>query len=154
MVASVSPDIGFSALIRHHGPSLRGRDAAAATPTGADRGGSRPESKGGSATAAVSQSRGDLTTEEQQLVRELQQTDHRVRAHEQAHLAAAANAPAQPSGQDRAVAAQAAQLEQAARQELAEQRREELDQQRRARQVPQLQGNDVLTAGASLSTFV
>jgi hypothetical protein len=38
-------------------------------------------------------------------------------------IRAAANAPANPSGQDRAVAAQASQMEQAAHQELAEQTR-------------------------------
>ena len=49
-------------------------------------------------------------------------------------IRAAANAPANPSGQDRAVAAQASQMEQAARQELAAKNREELDEhnQRRA----------------------
>jgi hypothetical protein len=40
-------------------------------------------------------------------------------------IRAAANAPAQPSGQDRAVAAQATQMEAEARQELAEERRAE-----------------------------
>ncbi|MCB1021617.1 MAG: hypothetical protein H6509_12325 [Bryobacterales bacterium] len=40
-------------------------------------------------------------------------------------IRAAANAPSQPSAQDRQVAAQAAQLEQAARQELAERQRRE-----------------------------
>jgi hypothetical protein len=40
-------------------------------------------------------------------------------------IRAAATAPAQPSGQDQQVAAQAAQLEQAARQELAERHRKE-----------------------------
>jgi hypothetical protein len=49
-------------------------------------------------------------------------------------IRAAANAPANPSGQDRAVAAQAAQLEAAARQELAEQTRRELQAQNQAAQ--------------------
>lgn len=123
-----------------------------------------------------------LTDEERAIVAELQQTDREVRAHEQAHLAAAgglargvsftfvtgpdgkqyavggevsidtspvsgdpqatiqkaqqiraaANAPANPSGQDRAVAAQASAMEQAARQELAAEDRAELEEQRRA----------------------
>ena len=126
---------------------------------------------------------GSLTSEERQIVIELQQTDRQVRGHEQAHLAAAgglargvsftfvtgpdgrqyavggevsidtspvsgdpertiqkaqqiraaANAPANPSGQDRAVAAQASQMEQAARQELAAQKREDLDDQNQRR---------------------
>lgn len=50
-------------------------------------------------------------------------------------IRAAANAPANPSGQDRAVAAQASQMEQAARQELAAQKREELDNHNQRRQV-------------------
>ena len=123
-----------------------------------------------------------LTDEERAIIAELQQTDREVRAHEQAHLAAAgglargvsftfvtgpdgkqyavggevsidtspvsgdpqatiqkaqqiraaANAPANPSGQDRAVAAQASAMEQAARQELAAEDRAELEEQRRA----------------------
>lgn len=117
--------------------------------------------------------------EEQRIIAELQRTDREVRAHENAHLAAAgglargvsfqyttgpdgrqyavagevsidaspvsgdpqatiqkaqqvraaASAPANPSGQDRQVAAQAAQLEAAARIELSAQQREELDEQ-------------------------
>lgn len=119
--------------------------------------------------------------EEQRVIAELQRTDREVRAHENAHLAAAgglargvsfqyttgpdgrqyavggevsidtspvsgdpeatiqkaqqilaaASAPANPSGQDRQVAAHAAQLEAAARIELAEQEREEVDEQTR-----------------------
>ncbi len=136
------------------------------------------------AAASQEASAGGLTSEERQVVLELQQTDRQVRGHEQAHLAAAgglargvsftfvtgpdgrqyavggevsidtspvsgdpartiqkaqqiraaANAPANPSGQDRAVAGQASQMEQAARQELAAKKREELDDhnQRRA----------------------
>jgi hypothetical protein len=119
----------------------------------------------------------ELTTEEQQQVRELQARDREVRQHEQAHLAAAgelasggptytyqtgpdgrryavggevqiqlregndaretlenaqrakraALAPAEPSGQDRRVAAQADQLANQARRDLAEERRTERD---------------------------
>ncbi len=47
-------------------------------------------------------------------------------------IRSAANAPANPSAQDRQVAAQASGMEQAARQELAIERREELEQQARA----------------------
>ena len=118
---------------------------------------------------------GRLSRDEERVVAELARTDREVRAHENAHLAAAgglargvsfefetgpdgkqyavagevsidsspisgdpektiqkaqqiraaANAPANPSGQDRAVAAQAAQLEQSARAELAEKQRQE-----------------------------
>lgn len=125
-----------------------------------------------------------LTPGEERIVAELAAADRQVRAHEQAHLAAAAglargvsftyatgpdgkqyavggevsidtspvsgdpaatirkaqqiraaaNAPANPSGQDRVVAAQAAQLEVAARQELAEQTRRELEEQNRTSQ--------------------
>ena len=130
------------------------------------------------------QSATGLTPEEERIVAELAATDRQVRAHEQAHLAAAAglargvsftytsgpdgkqyavggevsidtspvsgdpaatirkaqqiraaaNAPANPSGQDRAVAAQASQLEAEARQELAEQTRRELEEQNRTSQ--------------------
>ena len=118
-----------------------------------------------------------LTAEERAIVAELAQTDRQVRAHEQAHLAAAgglargvsfsfttgpdgkqyavggevsidtspvsgdpqatiqkaqqiraaAGAPANPSGQDRAVAVQAAAMEAAARQELAAEQQEQLE---------------------------
>ncbi len=140
-------------------------------------------------------SAGGLTSEEQVVVAELQQTDRKVRAHEQAHLAAAgglargvsftfvtgpdgqqyavggevsidtspvsgdpqatiqkaqqiraaANAPANPSGQDRAVAAQASGMEQAARQELAAEQNAELEGQRRTQLVQQ---NGQAQAGA------
>ena len=135
---------------------------------------------------------GGLTAEERAAVAELQQTDRAVRAHENAHLAAAgglargvsfqyatgpdgqqyavagevsidsspvsgdpqatiqkaqqiraaASAPANPSGQDRAVAAQAAQMEAAARVELAAQQREERDGQ-----IKQQQGEQFSAGG-------
>ena len=130
---------------------------------------------------------GGLTAEEQAVVAELQRTDREVRAHEQAHLAAAgglaggvsftyttgpdgrqyavggevsidtspvdgdpqatiqkaqqiraaANAPANPSGQDRQVAAAAAAMEAAARVELAREQRED-----QARQFQQAGGDE------------
>lgn len=142
-------------------------------PDGKDSAG--PTSRAGAAAA------GGLTAEERAIVAKLQQTDRQVRAHEQAHLAAAgglargvsftyasgpdgqqyavggevgidtsevsgdpeatiqkaqqiraaASAPADPSGQDRAVAAQASSMEQAARLELATQQREEQQEQNR-----------------------
>ncbi|MDA1312979.1 MAG: putative metalloprotease CJM1_0395 family protein [Acidobacteria bacterium] len=142
-----------------------------------------------STEGADNESADGLSDEERAIVAELQQTDRTVRAHEQAHLAAAgalargvsfsfvtgpdgqqyavggevsidtspvsgnpeatiqkaqqiraaANAPANPSGQDRAVAAQASGLEQAARQELAAEQRETFEEQRRA-QVEQQNG--------------
>ncbi len=121
----------------------------------------------------------DLTEEEQRAVEKLKNRDREVRAHEQAHLAAAgpyaiggptyeyqrgpdnrqyaaggevqidtseiagdpqatirkaqtvrgaAQAPAEPSSQDRSVAAAAARMESAARQELAQQRREKMQE--------------------------
>ena len=134
---------------------------------------------------------------------ELAQTDRQVRAHEQAHLAAAAglargvsftfvtgpdgkqyavggevsidtspvsgdpqatiqkaqqiraaaNAPSNPSGQDRAVAAQASQMEQAARQELAAEKREELDQRHRGSQAASFQEESSIPAGRLLSVI-
>lgn len=130
--------------------------------------------------------------EEQRVIAELQRTDREVRAHENAHLAAAgglargvsfeyttgpdgrqyaiagevsidtspvsgdpeatiqkaqqiraaANAPANPSSQDRQVAAQASQMEAAARVELAAKQREELEQQ-----LKQQQGDQYEAAG-------
>lgn len=126
--------------------------------------------------AAEAQLALQLSPEETEQVQELQKTDQEVRAHEQAHLAAAgpyaqggptyeyqtgpdgrqyaiggevqidtspvagdpeatiqkarviraaASAPSEPSGQDRAVAAQASQMEAQARQELLEQQQTE-----------------------------
>ena len=144
------------------------------------------ESPAGAASAAgpgshpQSQGPDGLTAEERAIVAELAQTDRQVRAHEQAHLAAAgglargvsfsfttgpdgkqyavggevsidtspvsgdpqatiqkaqqiraaAGAPANPSSQDRAVAAQAAAMEAAARQELAAEQQEQLEKLR------------------------
>ena len=144
---------------------------------------------------------GGLTPEEQAVVAELRQTDRQVRAHEQAHLAAAgglargvsftyvtgpdgqqyavggevsidtspvggdpegtirkaqqirtaANAPANPSSQDRQVAAQASQMEQAARVELAQQEREKLEQRTQASQAQSFEPQDPARIGTILS---
>ena len=140
-----------------------------------------------------------LTAEERRIVAELQRIDRQVRAHEQAHLAAAAglargvsfryasgpdgrryavagevridtapvegrpeatirkaqqvraaaNAPANPSAQDRAVAAQAAAMEAQARQELFAERRQTLEQQIRDSQANSFNGE-----GVSLGTIL
>ena len=66
-------------------------------------------------------------------------------------IRAAANAPANPSGQDRAVAAQASQMEQAARQELAAQEREELDNHNQRRQVEAFGQSEAPPLGQVLS---
>jgi len=134
-----------------------------------------------------------LTAKERRLVAELQRIDRQVRAHEQAHLAAAgglargvsfrfatgpdgrryavggevgidtapvegdpqatirkaqqvraaANAPANPSAQDRAVAAQASAMEANARQDLLVERRQALEQQIRFSQAKSFDANGV-----------
>jgi hypothetical protein len=134
-----------------------------------------------------------LTAKERRIVSELQRIDRQVRAHEQAHLAAAgglsrgvsfhfatgpdgrryavggevrldtapvegdpqatvrnarqiraaANAPANPSAQDRAVAAQASAMEAQARQELFAQRRQSLDQRLRSSQAKSFGGQGI-----------
>jgi hypothetical protein len=134
------------------------------------------ETEDSSKTKDAAEDPPQLTQEEQEQVNELKDRDREVRAHEQAHLAAAggyarggpsyeyqrgpdgqryavgghvnidtapvpndpeatirkaqtvrnaANAPAEPSSQDRSVAAQASRLESQARQEISAQRREE-----------------------------
>ncbi len=140
-----------------------------------------------------------LTAKERRIVAELQRIDRQVRAHEQAHLAAAgglarglsfrfvtgpdgrryavagevgidtapvegrpeatirkaqqiraaANAPANPSAQDRAVAAQAASMEAQARQELFAERRQAVEQQIRESQAQSFDGE-----GVSLGTIL
>lgn len=152
-----------------------------------------PRGHEGHAHAQSKAGPGRLTPEDQAVVAELQRTDREVRAHEQAHLAAAgglaggvsftyatgpdgrqyavggevsidtspvqgdpqatiqkarqiqaaANAPANPSGQDRAVAAAAAAMEAAARIQAAREQREELEQQRRGGLAAQYEGNAV-----------
>lgn len=130
------------------------------------------------AEASEAEGASGLSAEEERVVAELTRTDREVRAHEQAHLAAAgglargvsfsyttgpdgkqyavggevsidtspgstpeetiqkaqqvraaANAPANPSGQDRQVASAAAALEAAARAELADVERQQREQQ-------------------------
>ena len=66
---------------------------------------------------------------------------------------AAANAPANPSAQDRQVAAQASGMEQAARQELAIERREELEQQARAAQAQAFENQGEPQGGLFLDLF-
>lgn len=140
-----------------------------------------------------------LTAKERRIVAELERIDRQVRAHEQAHLAAAgglargvsfrfatgpngkryavagevridtapvegrpeatirkaqqvkaaANAPANPSAQDRAVAAQAAAMEAQARQELFAERRQTLEQHIRDSQAQSFAGE-----GVSLGTIL
>jgi hypothetical protein len=146
------------------------------------------EENAGAAASGEAESPDGLTAEERAVVAELQQIDRQVRAHEQAHLAAAgglargvsfsfttgpdgqqyatiqkaqqiraaASAPANPSGQDRAVAAQASAMEQAARQELAEQQqellREQVGQQNRESQAQSFEQPDTSSrVGALLS---
>ena len=144
-----------------------------------------------------------LTPEERRVVAELARTDRQVRAHEQAHLAAAAglargvsftfvtgpdgqqyavggevsidtspvagnpqatiqkaqqiraaaSAPSNPSGQDRAVASQASRMEQAARQELAAEQREEMSQRHRDSQAASFQQESSNSAGQLLSVI-
>ena len=66
-------------------------------------------------------------------------------------IRAAANAPANPSSQDRQVAAQAGQMEQAARVELAQQEREKLEQRTRASQAQSFEPRDPSNIGSILS---
>ena len=66
-------------------------------------------------------------------------------------IRAAANAPANPSGQDRAVAAQASQMEQAARQELAAKKRGELDDHHQRRAVDAFGQSETPPLGQVLS---
>ncbi len=63
----------------------------------------------------------------------------------------AANAPANPSSRDRQVAAQAGQMEQAARVELAQQEREKLEQRTRASQARSFHSRDSERIGTTLS---
>ncbi len=164
-----STDVSLAAFVQanpatHRAGAARSAQEAPAEPEKAEAEESEPKAAAGK-----------LTSEEERVVAELARADREVRAHENAHLAAAgglargvsfeyatgpdgkqyavagdvgidtsavggdpektiqkaqqiraaANAPANPSSQDRAVAAQAAQLEQSARAELAEKQRQE-----------------------------
>lgn len=62
----------------------------------------------------------------------------------------AANAPAQPSDQDRQIAAQAAQLEQEARSELATQKIEDQDEESAIESTPSIGGTDHSNPGQSI----
>jgi hypothetical protein len=82
--------------------------------------------------------------------------DPRATIQKAQQIRAAASAPANPSGQDRAVAAQASAMEQAARQELAEQQqellREQVGQQNRESQAQSFEQPDTSSrVGALLS---
>lgn len=183
------------------GPGLSSADFVSANrsdPEARDRQGLRPA--GDSEPQDGANSPDGLTADERRVVAELRQIDGRVRAHEQAHLAAgaglvrgvsftfvtgpdgrqyavggevsidtspandpqatirkakqirrAANAPADPSTQDRAVAAQASRMEQAARLELAEERRAELEEQHRTSQVQAFHQSGSSPAGSRFS---
>ena len=79
--------------------------------------------------------------------------DPRATIQKAQQIRAAANAPSNPSGQDRAVAAQASQMEQAARQELAAEKREELEQRQRGSQAASFQQESSTSAGRLLSVI-
>ena len=68
-------------------------------------------------------------------------------------IRAAANAPSNPSGQDRAVASQASRMEQAARQELAAEKQEEMNQRHRDSQAASFQQESSISAGRLLSVI-
>lgn len=196
MISAVSSSLAVSSPFFGDAVRFRRGNAPGSKPgaaTGSDPSGSSGASVGGTGgdpdgkdsvghtSRAGAAAAGGLTAEERAIVAKLQQTDRQVRAHEQAHLAAAgglargvsftyatgpdgqqyavggevgidtsevsgdpeatiqkaqqiraaASAPADPSGQDRAVAAQASSMEQAARLELATQQREEQQEQNR-----------------------
>ena len=176
-----SADVSLAAFVQANPTSHRAGEARSAHEAHAEP--EKAQTEGGEPAAAA----GRLSREEERVVAELARTDREVRAHENAHLAAAgglargvsfeyatgpdgkqyavagevgidtsavsgdpertiqkaqqiraaANAPANPSGQDRAVAAQAAQLEQSARAELAEKQRAEQTQAFEANQSDQ-----------------
>lgn len=168
------------------------------------RGAHSPDKQPSRASQALEQSSpGGLTPDERRVVAELARIDRQVRAHEQAHLAAAAglvrgasftfvtgpdgqqyavggevsidtspvdgnpqatiekaqqiraaaSAPANPSGQDRAVASQASQMEQAARQELAAEKQEEMNQRHRDSQAASFQQDSSTSIGQLLSVI-
>jgi|GEM_PF-2082717 hypothetical protein len=196
MLSSVSSSAILSTNVEaagHHAGGIR-----------ASRRAHPPDNQQAQAAQAPDQSTaGGLTPDESRVVAELTQTDRQVRAHEQAHLAAAAglargvsftfvtgpdgkqyavggevsidtspiagnpqatiqkaqqiraaaSAPANPSGQDRAVASQASQMEQAARQELAAEKREEADQGHRNSQAASFQQDTARTIGQLLSVI-
>lgn len=186
---------GSDRSARVRGPQSATRGESPAETAGADPSGQKVENPKREAGLD------GLTDEERQIVAKLTQRDREVRAHENAHLAAAgalargvsftyetgpdgkryavggevsidtspesdpeatlekarqiqaaANAPAQPSGQDRAVAAQAARMEQKALLEIAEQARAELETRNRSARARQFEQRsaDVVTEGLSL----
>ncbi len=209
MVSAISPATLFTPQIPSNGsanaqsPDRANQSAGvqhseAANP-GNRKGPDSTEAAGDSGRGQIAP--GGLSSEEQAVVAELRQTDRQVRAHEQAHLAAAgglargvsftyvtgpdgqqyavggevsidtspvggdpeatirkaqqiraaANAPANPSSQDRQVAAQASQMEQAARVELTQHEREKLEQQTQASQARSFEPRDPARIGTVLS---
>ena len=203
MIASVSSSAATFLLPPSTQPNARAGEVAGAEQ--AEQTAQRPESSA-AAPIADQQTAGPdgLTAEERAIIAELSQTDREVRAHEQAHLAAAgglargvsfsyttgpdgkqyavggevsidtspvsgdpqatiqkaqqvraaASAPANPSGQDRAVAAQAAAIEAAARQELAAEQQEQLEklqEQNRSSQAGEFESKD---SSSSIGTIL
>jgi len=209
------PDLATSAAALAPRPALPGVEAPsaaegapAAESASAGAGPEGEADRSGSVDRSSQETVDGLTPEERRIVAELRRIDRQVRAHEQAHLAAAgslasgvsftfvtgpdgrqyavagevrldtspvagdpeatiekaqqiraaANAPANPSAQDRAVAAQATQMEIAARAELAAEerqeqaeRREETDQRNRSDQAAQFSGGGAAVTGALFS---
>ena len=175
MISPVSSSAATFLRPTSNQPNPQAGEAAGAEPIGQTA--EQPESAAVPNTDPQAEGPDGLTAEERAIIAELTQTDREVRAHEQAHLAAAgglargvsfsyttgpdgkqyavggevsidtspvsgdpqatiqkaqqvraaASAPANPSGQDRAVAAQAAAIEAAARQELAAEQQEQLE---------------------------
>ncbi len=68
-------------------------------------------------------------------------------------IRAAASAPSNPSGQDRAVASQASRMEQAARQELAAEKQEQMNQRHRDSQAASFRQESSISASQLLSVI-
>ncbi len=203
MISPVSSSAATFLRPTSNQPNPQAGEAAGAEPIGQTA--EQPESAAVPNTDPQAEGPDGLTAEERSIIAELTQTDREVRAHEQAHLAAAgglargvsfsyttgpdgkqyavggevsidtspvsgdpqatiqkaqqvraaASAPANPSGQDRAVAAQAAAIEAAARQELAAEQQEQLEklqEQNRSSQAGEFDSKDSSSSiGTTLS---
>ena len=202
MISPVSSSAATFLRPTSNQPNPQAGEAAGAEPIGQTA--EQPESAAVPNTDPQAEGPDGLTAEERAIIAELTQTDRAVRAHEQAHLAAAgglargvsfsyttgpdgkqyavggevsidtspvsgdpqatiqkaqqvraaASAPANPSGQDRAVAAQAAAIEAAARQELAAQQQEQLEklqEQNRSSQAGEFDSKD---SSSSIGTIL
>ena len=203
MISPVSSSAATFLRPTSNQPNPQAGEAAGAEPIGQTA--EQPESAAVPNTDPQAEGPDGLTAEERAIIAELTQTDREVRAHEQAHLAAAgglargvsfsyttgpdgkqyavggevsidtspvsgdpqatiqkaqqvraaASAPANPSGQDRAVAAQAAAIEAAARQELAAEQQEQLEklqEQNRSSQAGEFDSKDSSSSiGTTLS---